>query len=392
MSWLWLFTAVLVLILGPSWSRPAGAAECGGWNTEEFFETAPPERVRACLAAGADPKATNEHGQRPWDLAQDNEALRGTVAWWRLRRKTGRVRRACLKTRVGAPSLRDVPAGDGDVTSPLPAQPQREALEALYEATVGPNWVHSTNWTTPAPLDEWYGVDTDAAGNVTELDLSSNQLCGPLPAALGNLSQLRSLDLSSNQLRGPLPAALGRLSQLYALFLSHNGLSGPLPAELGNLSQLHTLFLAHNGLSGPLPAELGNLSQLKRLYLTYNVLSGPLPAALGNLSNLRWLALTRNTLSGPLPAELGRLSQLHTLFLARNRLSGAIPATLAHLSALQHLSLHSNAALSGVLPIGLQDLPLTNLQIQHTQIRVPPDAAFRAWLATITFTDGGPAG
>ena len=30
MSWLWLFTAVLVLILGPSWSRPAGAAECEG--------------------------------------------------------------------------------------------------------------------------------------------------------------------------------------------------------------------------------------------------------------------------------------------------------------------------------------------------------------------------
>ena len=55
MHWLWLFTAVVVLTLGPSWSRPAPAAECRTWNTHEFFKTAPPGRVRACLAAGGRP-------------------------------------------------------------------------------------------------------------------------------------------------------------------------------------------------------------------------------------------------------------------------------------------------------------------------------------------------
>ena len=45
MPWRWLFPAVV----GP----PGPAAECGGWNTAEFFKTAPPGRVRACLAAGA---------------------------------------------------------------------------------------------------------------------------------------------------------------------------------------------------------------------------------------------------------------------------------------------------------------------------------------------------
>ena len=60
MPWLWLFTAVVVLTLGPSWGWPAPAAECEGWNTREFFKTAAPERVQACLAAGADPTARDE--------------------------------------------------------------------------------------------------------------------------------------------------------------------------------------------------------------------------------------------------------------------------------------------------------------------------------------------
>ena len=78
MPWLWLFTAVLVLILGPSWGRPAHATECRVLNT---CEMSPPERVQACLAAGADPTATTKAGQLPWDVAQDNAALKATDAW-----------------------------------------------------------------------------------------------------------------------------------------------------------------------------------------------------------------------------------------------------------------------------------------------------------------------
>ena len=69
MPWMWLFTAAVVLTLGPSWGRPAHAAECGAWHTGEFFKTAAPERVRACLAAGADPKARDKDGTTPLHLA-----------------------------------------------------------------------------------------------------------------------------------------------------------------------------------------------------------------------------------------------------------------------------------------------------------------------------------
>ena len=57
MSWIWFWTAVVVLTLGPTWGRAAPATACEGWNTEGFFRTAAPERVQACLAAGADPNA-----------------------------------------------------------------------------------------------------------------------------------------------------------------------------------------------------------------------------------------------------------------------------------------------------------------------------------------------
>ena len=46
------------------------------------------------------------------------------------------------------------------------AAADRAALEALYDATGGPGWTDSTNWKTSAPIGEWFGVTTDAAGRV----------------------------------------------------------------------------------------------------------------------------------------------------------------------------------------------------------------------------------
>ena len=38
----------------------------------------------ALLDARADPSARDENGQTAWDLAQNNEGLKGTDVWWRL--------------------------------------------------------------------------------------------------------------------------------------------------------------------------------------------------------------------------------------------------------------------------------------------------------------------
>ena len=65
------------------------------------------------------------------------------------------------------------------------AQNDREVLEALYDATGGARWTDGTGWKTPAPLGEWYGVTTGAAGRVTGLGLADNGLTGAIPAGVG---------------------------------------------------------------------------------------------------------------------------------------------------------------------------------------------------------------
>ena len=184
------------------------------------------------------------------------------------------------------------------------ASGDRAALVAFYHATNGPNWVNDHNWLSAAPLNQWYGVTTDANGRVTELDLPGNRLSGPIPPELGDLSQLTRLFLSSNQLTGPIPPELGNLSNLGALDLFRNQLSGEIPRELTNIPDLSYLDLGRNRLSGPIPAELGNLVALEVLSLIHNRLSGPIPAELGNLSNLILLRMAGNQLTGCVPDAL----------------------------------------------------------------------------------------
>ena len=43
-----------------------------------------PEVVQALLDAGADATAKNNKGENAWDLAQLNDNLKGTEAYWRL--------------------------------------------------------------------------------------------------------------------------------------------------------------------------------------------------------------------------------------------------------------------------------------------------------------------
>ena len=107
----------------------------------------------------------------------------------------------------------------------------RQALEALYDATGGPRWRRSTNWKTAAPLDQWYGVKTDTGGQVIELNLDQNRLRGTIPVdlgILGNLTNLESLNISRNELTGTLPLSLTNLQRLGTFrFHENDGLCAP---------------------------------------------------------------------------------------------------------------------------------------------------------------------
>uniref|UniRef100_A0A453FTW7 Protein kinase domain-containing protein n=1 Tax=Aegilops tauschii subsp. strangulata TaxID=200361 RepID=A0A453FTW7_AEGTS len=60
-------------------------------------------------------------------------------------------------------------------------------------------------------------------------DLSHNDITGPIPSTLGNLTSLQAVDLSQNKLNGTLPVELSNLPSLHIFDVSHNLLSGNLP-------------------------------------------------------------------------------------------------------------------------------------------------------------------
>ena len=83
------------------------------------------------------------------------------------------------------------------------AATDRAALVALYDATGGANWTNNTNWSTTAALSAWHGVQTDANGRVTHVDLYQNSLSGTIPGTFLGLSQLLFLDIRSTNLCAP---------------------------------------------------------------------------------------------------------------------------------------------------------------------------------------------
>ena len=305
--------------------------------------------------------------------------------------------------------LNDVSSHQGTGVECAPLS-DREILDIFYEATGGPNWIHNDNWLTDAPLGEWYGVETDSRGRVTELHFRLNGLTGRLPPELGSLANLRSLfiwldgttgtippelanlaNLQSlrlmgniSHLTGSIPPELGRLANLQILELWNNDLTGPIPPELGDLTNLRHLNLNQNHLNGPIPTELGYLANLSFLHLSKNDLTGPIPPELSGLAALRDLSLTSNRLTGRIPPELGRIAYLEELYLADNELTGPVPPGLGGLRRLRHLALQTNVGMSGALPASLTNLAsLETLQTHGTDLCAPSDAGFLDWLERV---------
>ena len=321
---------------------------------------------------------------------------------------------------------------------------ERLALTALYRFTDGDNWEKNDGWLSDAAIGDWHGVTTNNDGRVTALRLSNNNLVGPVPANLVNLTDLETLILANNYLTGSIPAGLGSLPNLETLTLrgnhlegaipdlsalsdtlrwlnlEYNEFDGEIPTWLGDFIELRGLGLGHNRLRGTIPAELGELANLRVLYLDdqdyfrgreheaytpdgdkifesdWSYLHGGIPGELGNLRNLEVLDLSDNRLGGLIPRLLGfggfyddEYYNLRVLDLSGNDLSGGIPLELGGFAKLTILNLSQND-LSGEIPLALQRL--TNLRGLHLNDNeldgpIPSELEYLIVLKTLDLSD-----
>nr|CAB3475065.1 unnamed protein product [Digitaria exilis] len=150
-----------------------------------------------------------------------------------------------------------------------------QCLRGLKESLSDPNhalssWKLSEN-TTDGYICEFAGVNCwkPSESKVLSLNLGNMGLRGPFPRALQFCTSMTALDLSGNNISGPLPADINlQLPLMTSLDLSNNSFSGEIPSGIGNMTYLSALNLQHNRFTGRIP-EL-NLPRLS-----------PIPASLG---------------------------------------------------------------------------------------------------------------
>ncbi|XP_048322233.2 probable leucine-rich repeat receptor-like serine/threonine-protein kinase At3g14840 isoform X2 [Ziziphus jujuba] len=163
--------------------------------------------------------------------------------------------------------------------------------------------------------------------NINGIFLMGQDLDGVLPPSLAKLPYLRQVNLGQNILNGSIPPEV----------LSVNNLSGPIPAYLGNMTSLTALALESNLFSGSIPPEFGNLVNLETLFLSANNLTGELPATFTNLTKLQTLRISSNNFTGKIPDFFHKFKLLQILEMQSSGFEGPIPSSLSALDKLTNL-------------------------------------------------------
>jgi len=173
------------------------------------------------------------------------------------------------------------------------------ALKALYESTNSNNsWNNTTGWNTiianqnspssSCNLANLYGVQLNANGRVSELDLQNNNLSDQIPDEIGLLTDLTTLNFNNNDFWGIIPRGLCNLEKIEILNLGNREFGCTIPQCLKNLTNLETLSLGGLQLFGGIPCGFSELSNLTFIEVEglYNCLCSDLAVLCSQLTNI----------------------------------------------------------------------------------------------------------
>ncbi|ERN15978.1 probable LRR receptor-like serine/threonine-protein kinase At4g20940 [Amborella trichopoda] len=200
-------------------------------------------------------------------------------------------------------------------------------------------------------------------GSCTIVDLSRNRFTGSLSVITAWNDNVEVLDLSCNYLFGLIPLDALVFLRLSYLNISFNSLGGPIASIMPHYPKLQALDLCSNHFNGSLPTNLLASPTVKKLYLCNNNFSGAFPKSVSSNPSdpmfyhsipLQELDLSNNQLDGHIPREIGFMGDLRRLVISRNRFSGLLPSEVSNLSVLNTLDLSVNQ-FTGLLPAGLPD-------------------------------------
>ncbi|KAK1398170.1 receptor-like protein 7 [Heracleum sosnowskyi] len=278
----------------------------------------------------------------------------------------------------------------------LPEFPRNGSLRELF--------LYNTNFSGGIP-----GSIGDLA-MLYEIDFSQSNFSGRIPQSMANLTQLVRLSFAYNKFSGIIPP-FGKSKNLTYIDLSNNQLSGPIPStHFEGIDNLVHIDLSFNLFNGSIPSSLfafpslqnfllhfnhfdgllsnfssASSSQLETLTLSSNKLNGPIPASIFDLKKLKSLSVSYNNLSGTLQLErFQKLENLYSLDLSHNRLSITTSLNNSNTSLLPEpyvlpklssLDLHSNH-LTGKIPIPPDIYDYADYSSNNFSSSIPPDIGY----------------
>ncbi|XP_017251211.2 receptor like protein 22 [Daucus carota subsp. sativus] len=155
--------------------------------------------------------------------------------------------------------------------------------------------------------------------------VNNNRITGEISPMICGVKSLKVLDLSSNNMSGPIPQCLA--NSLKALFLQKNNFSGTIPQTYPKECDLRVMDMSQNRFTGEVPKSLSNCKMLQILDLSKNQMKQTFPTWLGSLPQLQVLLLHFNMFHGEIgsPRSLSEFPLLCIINLSHNALTGALP-------------------------------------------------------------------